>query len=819
MTWRFIIRSTGVLVFTLVFNTLLTLTVGNRLHEQMTLARAVSVVQLAQRDLHKLAREVNRYTGRSEPLEHGLHQLQRQFHEEFATPVAGSKASAANAVAVSLALADGFIRYSTDEALLGTHVPAGKLLQTAEPPASQDLLGALHYARGASSYAITVPLGEDGQSGLATAVISIANGLIQGDRAVRLQSGVKTAILGFALGAAILILLCLGRSPADRPKRASAGDGAGWLIVAVLASAQTVALLLNLVNLKSDYVALLSDSAERIALRFKQEIEPALRAGITLDAPAIDPLLQEYRRAFADFTISLIGNGKETSVTALAPEQPSADRRARFLALLGVSLTPDVTSAGQLKGLETIAGTVTVKPFPEAAERRLLAVFMDSITITLISLLVCLEMAIALVTPRGANPSSAPGPAPENYKLMRPAIFLFLFGIDISMAFLPLHMEKLYEPLFSLSKETVMGLPISVEFFCVGLAILTSGAWLDRRGWQEPFLCGALLAAAGGLYSWLAANALHFVIARAIVGFGYGLTLLAAQGFVIFFTTARTKAQGLAHLFAGLYAGSICGTATGAILAESFGYETVLLAGALILFMVIAYTVWLIRSNPESNSLAPRQVCSRQTGSATIPRFLLDRHMFAVICFSSLPAAIAAVGFLNYFSSVYLSRLGVSESTIGQILMLFGICLILLGPPIGRYVDASESKQILIFLGSVLGSLAFLSFHVLEGIAAAVVAVILLGLSNSLVLSSQSAYVLQLEVTRQLGEGKAMGIFRSTSRIGQMLGPLLFAWLIVAIDLQDGVTYFGLAYLLTALLFLLLTRGQSSIIVKQDGIT
>jgi predicted MFS family arabinose efflux permease len=171
-----------------------------------------------------------------------------------------------------------------------------------------------------------------------------------------------------------------------------------------------------------------------------------------------------------------------------------------------------------------------------------------------------------------------------------------------------------------------------------------------------------------------------------------------------------------------------------------------------------------------------------------------------------MPASIAVVGFLNYFSPVYLDRAGISESTIGQVLMLFGICLALLGPRVGRLIDATENKQQLVLIGSLLGAAAFLTFGIWDGLLATTIAILLLGLSNCLVLSAQSVFLLKLDITQQLGEGKAMGIFRSTSRIGQMLGPVIFAWLFLFEDVRMGVTYLGLAYIIVALIFIWLTR-------------
>jgi predicted MFS family arabinose efflux permease len=149
--------------------------------------------------------------------------------------------------------------------------------------------------------------------------------------------------------------------------------------------------------------------------------------------------------------------------------------------------------------------------------------------------------------------------------------------------------------------------------------------------------------------------------------------------------------------------------------------------------------------------------------------------------------------------------------------MIYGISLIYLGPYISRYVDASNDKRGYVFTGCLLGSMTFLSFYFFEGLWAAVVGVLLLGLSSSFVLASQSAYVLQLPVTQALGEGKAIGIFRSSSRIGQALGPMVFSAVMAGGDTGKGIIFFGLMYLLTAFLFLLMNQKRSRASVLQEA--
>ena len=452
---------------------------------------------------------------------------------------------------------------------------------------------------------------------------------------------------------------------------------------------------------------------------------------------------------------------------------------------------------------------------------------MDSLTVLVISILFSVEMLILIFKYVERQIQSAvieECVGIVHFGAMRPTAFLFLFGIDISISFVPLHMQSLYIPFLGLSRDTIMGLPISAEFLFAGIGILTSGAWLDRRGWHEPFIGGLLLAGLGFLYSGLAPNALHFIVSRGFVGLGYGLGLMAAQAFVINYSDSRTKTQGLANLLAGVFAGGICGGAAGAMLAEMVGYKMTFFFGTFILLSVIAYVLFsmrnaMIKPKPrlivsENSSAQPSLPPS--TTSSNVFKFLSNRIVLSLIFFSGLPAAIAVVGFMNFFIPVHLSRIGVSQSTIGQVQMIYGICLIYIGPLISRYVDASQDKKRYVFLGLVLGSCSFLIFVVLDGLASAAVAVFILGLSSSFVLASQMVYALKLKVTRELGEGKALGLFRSTSRIGQMLGPVIFATLFAATNINKGITFFGIFYLLTALIFILLTQRDSGNLIKED---
>jgi predicted MFS family arabinose efflux permease len=304
----------------------------------------------------------------------------------------------------------------------------------------------------------------------------------------------------------------------------------------------------------------------------------------------------------------------------------------------------------------------------------------------------------------------------------------------------------------------------------------------------------------------MAPDALHFIISRGVVGIGYGFSFMAAQGFVISYTDEKTKAQGLTQLFAGLFAGSICGGAAGAMLAERIGYQPVFFVGAVIVVLVMLYTISFMRGAIEKPSQRIGVKLAHPIKIRQIVRFLFNRNVLSLILFSSFPAAMALIGFIHYFCPLYLNRIGASQSNIGRVYMVYGICLIYLAPFISKYVDASNNKKSYIILAGLLGSLAFTSFYFLGGIIAAAFAIMMLGLAASFGSGSQNAYMLKLSVTHELGQGKAMGMYRSANRVGQVVGPMIFGGLIITRDLNEGITYFGAVYLLATIFFFIIAQ-------------
>jgi uncharacterized membrane protein YwaF len=77
----------------------------------------------------------------------------------------------------------------------------------------------------------------------------------------------------------------------------------------------------------------------------------------------------------------------------------------------------------------------------------------------------------------------------------------------------------------------------------------------------------------------------------------------------------------------------------------------------------------------------------------------------------------------------------------------------------------------------------------------------------------RNAYALNLTISKTLGEGRMASLIFFHARIGQALGPIVFAWFAVTEKGSSGIIYIGIIFLLLSLSFLLInkfTLGENS---------
>ena len=448
---------------------------------------------------------------------------------------------------------------------------------------------------------------------------------------------------------------------------------------------------------------------------------------------------------------------------------------------------------------------------PQAITARISALALDLGASLLISFLLLLELSklLGLIALRTLPHDTAVAALEGTHRsravqALRAAGFVFFLGYDMGISFIPLLARQLYEPLLGLSRDVAIGLPISAEMDSAGFALLFSGGFSLRYGWQKVFAAGTLAAALGLLMGGMATSLHVLILGRVAAGFGFGLVLMAGQ----IGTLGKANAgAGLTSVFAGIFSGSICGSAAGAMLADHISFQAVLGTAACTILLAL-FTVMLGRESEDETGQA-------STGQPAPPlthmfsgcmQLLQDRRMHLVLLLVGIPAAMCLTGFLHYLLPLRLANAHVDQSDIGRIFMLYGLCFITAGPLLGRWIDHRKDKSLFLTLTGLLSGITLLVAAEATSLTGAAAAVITLGLAQCLAAPASMICVLTLASAQRLGREKTASVYRGLERMGQVAGPVVFGLAIGVMAPSSALMLMGSIVCVLALLFHLLWR-------------
>jgi predicted MFS family arabinose efflux permease len=815
---RLILNTVIILALALGFNAMLTQNSLEKAYVESIVSQYSLVGNALARNLERsisFGKSIEKFIGMEKILFETKNNLAKRISIEDKT--LSDNNSITTDLSVSIVLPDGKVLFSTDKDIVSTVLPVYTKIDSINKGEKSFLTQS--YITYNDTYVTYMSIHDRKKNRVATAVIAFDHNQVK-SILKKIRNKNIIIILAILSASTAFLFLIFNFVLAGRSGQIAFDDKYSKLkiqviIFLVIGVAQIIFSGINTYSFKNYYLEINKQTTKSITNMLKEDIEFYLSKHIKINKLfKIDMEMKKIITSspeLSDITILNATGATLYEVISQKTAELQKDIAAQNSQITSPKIDPDYNIRLELRNGDKIEGYISTNISKAVLFEKLFEIGLDAVTVIVISFLFFGELLIlAFLFIGGQTEAEQPTENRLNYRTIRPLTFLFLFCIDISISFIPLHMEAIYDPLFGLSKTMVMGLPISMEMFASGLAVLFAGVWIDRRGWYEPFFFGLIFALAGLIYSWKAPDALHFILSRGLVGCGYGLVLISAQGFVIINTGEKSKAQGLAQLFAGIYAGSICGAAMGAMLSERIGYQKVYFIAAIILSVMIVFMLLLLRDSLKKQTKIKSSQTAKTVSLKQILTFFSNRSIIGLLLFGIIPSAIAIVGFINYFFPIYLDRLGTSQSNIGRVYMLFGLCLIYIAPVISRVMDSSDSKKKYLFINGALGSLALFIFYFFGGFAVTAVAVLLLSLS--MCYDASRPYALKFKETHELGIGKSLSIFTSFEKIGQVFGPILFGILFITPDIHTTLAYLGGAYFFLTIIFMLIAKNDSKIL-------
>lgn len=406
---------------------------------------------------------------------------------------------------------------------------------------------------------------------------------------------------------------------------------------------------------------------------------------------------------------------------------------------------------------------------------------------------------------------------------MRAPFFLLLLADDLSRSFLPMFASGLEVGALRVAPSTISSLPIVSFMLVVALSQPVFGGWSERIGRRRSFLVGALLACLAHFCSAQATSLVELLVWRCAGGAAWAIAFVAAQGYVLDHTDAKTRTAGLAAFVGIIMVSLICGPSIGGILADGIGHRLTLALGGL-LTLAALLLAWR-RLPPDKTAIEAPTALGSAVGTTSaakpianargIPRLGIafsNRRFLALLLLAAVPAKIIMIAYCFYLIPLWIVEVGSTSAMAGRLIMLYSVMMVLMVPLMAnwvvtlraRHANAPEAKFVAV--GLALSGIAGLAMAYPIGLLSPLLVVVLLGLGQSLSISPQAAMVAEVckDEIATLGQSTVYGVYRMVERLGNASGPLLAAVLLSWGGYQTAFVGIALLVLVCAALFALL---------------
>lgn len=377
--------------------------------------------------------------------------------------------------------------------------------------------------------------------------------------------------------------------------------------------------------------------------------------------------------------------------------------------------------------------------------------------------------------------------------LTRSLAFLYFTADSVSLSFLPLMMKSFYQEVPGVSESFVLALPYTMIMFAFGVGSILAGHFSSPQRLRFIMYIGFLFSSSGFLLAGFAFDMFSFIVSQTLIGLGGGLTFITIRQIVLLETNTEQSETGYAHFYAGWTAGINVGIILGAVIADRFGYSMPFFAAFGVLILCILFERFQLSGYVKSFSrmditdkitnkiISTVKEHIREKKRRPLEVFLCllsDSRVLTLFLCNTIPTYMI-VAFSYYYFPIFADRNEVSSSMVGSILLIAGLLTVYLGPPLTAIVRRFLTVERSVYLTATLWACSTLFFVFTGSYIGAVLTVLSLGICDGFAEPCLNYYYLSLRSVREIGEENAIAYYELVSRLGQALGPMIFAMALI----------------------------------------
>lgn len=374
----------------------------------------------------------------------------------------------------------------------------------------------------------------------------------------------------------------------------------------------------------------------------------------------------------------------------------------------------------------------------------------------------------------------------ETLLLLSGQVFLIMLGLGLVTPILPLYAQS-----FGVGAAAVGSL-VTVFGIARMLVNIPVGHLTERLGRRALLVVGPLLTSAGSFGFDFAGSFGELLAWRVVQGVGSAMLTTAAMVVLADISTPETRGRIMSLYQGSLLLGAGAGPAAGGFLAELYGIRVPFLIFAV---LTLGAALWALARIPETRPprpaadpppLGPTPIASpaaapKRAGTAAprgavrrllrSPDFLLVSAVTLGVFFTRAGGQMTLLPLLGH------NELGMSEGWIGLAFTLVAVVNFVALYAAGVLSDRFGRKAVIVPSG-LITAVSIALFLYTGSAALFFLNAVLFGIDTGLGGPAPAAYAADIAPPEAVGP--AMGLYRTLSDLGLVVGPVLLGWIVDA---------------------------------------
>ncbi len=194
---------------------------------------------------------------------------------------------------------------------------------------------------------------------------------------------------------------------------------------------------------------------------------------------------------------------------------------------------------------------------------------------------------------------------------------------------------------------------------------------------------------------------------RAVSGIGQGILIIGVQSFILAVATPEKKTQGAAIIVFGFQAGLISGMALGSLMVNFLGSQGVFYISGGVGFAALLFSQLLI-AKTERKAQTTTLAAAFGKLKGELAKVVSSLEFLKILFCVGMPAKAILTGVVTFALPLVLGQAGYRPEDIGQIVMLYGLGVLLSSGFASRYVDRTKNSETILFWGATLSGLGMI---------------------------------------------------------------------------------------------------------------